>query len=195
MINFKNTRFIKSLPSIKLKEEDKLKEVLFVGRSNVGKSSLLNCLCDNKNLAFVSSKPGHTKLLNFYNVDQKFYLVDAPGYGYSKSNISEINLFSEMMEDYFSNTFNLALVVFLLDSRRKLNDDDLQLINFFKEENINFVIVLTKADKLNQSQRYQITHHIKDTLNINIDDMIFTSTLKKENIDKLKKSIEYYLKK
>ncbi len=195
MINFKNTRFIKSLPSIKLKEDDKLKEVLFVGRSNVGKSSLLNCLCDNKNLAFVSSKPGHTKLLNFYNVDQKFYLVDAPGYGYSKSNISEINLFSEMMEDYFSNTFNLALVVFLLDSRRKLNDDDLQLINFFKEENINFVIVLTKADKLNQSQRYQITHHIKDTLNINIDDMIFTSTLKKENIDKLKKSIEYYLKK
>lgn len=195
MINFKNTRFIKSLPAIKLKEDDKLKEVLFVGRSNVGKSSLLNCLCDNKNLAFVSSKPGHTKLLNFYNVDQKFYLVDAPGYGYSKSNISEINLFSEMMEDYFSNTFNLALVVFLLDSRRKLNDDDLQLINFFKEENINFVIVLTKADKLNQSQRYQITHHIKDTLNINIDDMIFTSTLKKENIDKLKKSIEYYLKK
>lgn len=195
MINFKNTRFIKSLPSIKLKEDDKLKEVLFVGRSNVGKSSLLNCLCDNKNLAFVSSKPGHTKLLNFYNVDQKFYLVDAPGYGYSKSNISEINLFSEMMEDYFSNTFNLALVVFLLDSRRKLNDDDLQLINFFKEENINFVIVLTKADKLNQSQRYQITHHIKDTLNINIDDMIFTSTLKKENIDKLKKSIEDYLKK
>lgn len=195
MINFKNTRFIKSLPSIKLKEDDKLKEVLFVGRSNVGKSSLLNCLCDNKNLAFVSSKPGHTKLLNFYNVDQKFYLVDAPGYGYSKSNISEINLFSEMMEDYFSNTFNLALVVFLLDSRRKLNDDDLQLINFFKEENINFVIVLTKADKLNQSQRHQITHHIKDTLNINIDDMIFTSTLKKENIDKLKKSIEYYLKK
>ena len=195
MINFKNTRFIKSLPSIKLKEDDKLKEVLFVVRSNVGKSSLLNCLCDNKNLAFVSSKPGHTKLLNFYNVDQKFYLVDAPGYGYSKSNISEINLFSEMMEDYFSNTFNLALVVFLLDSRRKLNDDDLQLINFFKEENINFVIVLTKADKLNQSQRYQITHHIKDTLNINIDDMIFTSTLKKENIDKLKKSIEYYLKK
>lgn len=195
MINFKNTRFIKSLPSIKLKEDDKLKEVLFVGQSNVGKSSLLNCLCDNKNLAFVSSKPGHTKLLNFYNVDQKFYLVDAPGYGYSKSNISEINLFSEMMEDYFSNTFNLALVVFLLDSRRKLNDDDLQLINFFKEENINFVIVLTKADKLNQSQRYQITHHIKDTLNINIDDMIFTSTLKKENIDKLKKSIEYYLKK
>lgn len=195
MINFKNTRFIKSLPSIKLKEDDKLKEVLFVGRSNVGKSSLLNCLCDNKNLAFVSSKPGHTKLLNFYNVDQKFYLVDAPGYGYSKSNISEINLFSEMMEDYFSNTFNLALVVFLLDSRRKLNDDDLQLISFFKEENINFVIVLTKADKLNQSQRYQITHHIKDTLNINIDDMIFTSTLKKENIDKLKKSIEYYLKK
>ena len=195
MINFKNTRFIKSLPSIKLKEDDQLKEVLFVGRSNVGKSSLLNCLCDNKNLAFVSSKPGHTKLLNFYNVDQKFYLVDAPGYGYSKSNISEINLFSEMMEDYFSNTFNLALVVFLLDSRRKLNDDDLQLIIFFKEENINFVIVLTKADKLNQSQRYQITHHIKDTLNINIDDMIFTSTLKKENIDKLKKSIEYYLKK
>lgn len=195
MINFKNTRFIKSLPSIKLKEDDKLKEVLFVGRSNVGKSSLLNCLCDNKNLAFVSSKPGHTKLLNFYNVDQKFYLVDAPGYGYSKSNISEINLFSEMMEDYFSNTFNLALVVFLLDSRRKLNDDDLQLINFFKEENINFVIALTKADKLNQSQRHQITHHIKDTLNINIDDMIFTSTLKKENIDKLKKSIEYYLKK
>lgn len=195
MINFKNTRFIKSLPSIKLKEDDKLKEVLFVGRSNVGKSSLLNCLCDNKNLAFVSSKPGHTKLLNFYNVDQKFYLVDAPGYGYSKSNINEINLFSEMMEDYFSNTSNLSLVVFLLDSRRKLNDDDLQLINFFKEENINFVIVLTKADKLNQSQRYQITHHIKDMLNISVDDMIFTSTLKKENIDKLKKSIEFYLKK
>ena len=131
MINFRNTQFIKSSNDKLSRPNDNLKEVLFVGRSNVGKSSLLNCLCNNKNLAFVSSKPGHTKLLNYYNVDKKFYLVDAPGYGFSFSNKDEINFFAKLMENYFADNKFLSFVVFLLDSRRKINQDDLDIYGKF----------------------------------------------------------------
>lgn len=193
MINFRNTQFIKSSNDKLSRPNDNLKEVLFVGRSNVGKSSLLNCLCDNKNLAFVSSKPGHTKLLNYYNVDKKFYLVDAPGYGFSFSNKDEINFFAKLMENYFADNKFLSFVVFLLDSRRKINQDDLDIYSFLKVENIPFVVVLTKADKINQKEKYAILKEIKNNFDIAEDDLIFTSTYSNKNLDMLKKIIEVHL--
>lgn len=193
MINFRNTQFIKSSNDKLSRPNDNLKEVLFVGRSNVGKSSLLNCLCNNKNLAFVSSKPGHTKLLNYYNVDKKFYLVDAPGYGFSFSNKDEINFFAKLMENYFTDNKFLSFVVFLLDSRRKINQDDLDIYSFLKSENIPFIVVLTKADKINQKEKYAILKEIKNNFDIVEDDLIFTSTYSNKNLDTLKKIIEVHL--
>lgn len=193
MINFRNTQFIKSSNDKLSRPNDNLKEVLFVGRSNVGKSSLLNCLCNNKNLAFVSSKPGHTKLLNYYNVDKKFYLVDAPGYGFSFSNKEEINFFAKLMENYFTDNKFLSFVVFLLDSRRKINQDDLDIYSFLKSENIPFIVVLTKADKINQKEKHAILKEIKNNFDIVEDDLIFTSTYSNKNLDTLKKIIEVHL--
>ncbi len=187
MINFKNTNFVKSAPSYMEAPELKKDEVLIIGRSNVGKSSLINALCSNKSLAFISSKPGHTKLLNFYNVDDRFYLVDAPGYGYSISSSHEVEFFGDLMEGYFSNSKKLKTVIFLLDSRRKLNKDDIDIYNYLKEEGINFLIVLTKCDKINQKEKHQILTEIK---NISPDKPILTSTLNKNGLDELKGAIE-----
>ena len=103
-------------------------EILLVGRSNVGKSSLINCLCSNKHMAKVSAKPGKTKYLNYFNVDNNFYLVDAPGYGYTASGTRHDDNFGSMMENYFENP-NLKGVIFLVDSRHKPTRDD---IDFYK---------------------------------------------------------------
>ena len=102
MINYKNSTFVKSTPSVKERPSDLYSEVLIVGKSNVGKSSLINRLCTKKSLAYTSSKPGHTRLLNYYNIDNAFYLVDAPGYGFAKGGIDLDRLFGTMMDEYFT---------------------------------------------------------------------------------------------
>ena len=187
MINFKNASFVKSAPSYNEAPEKKMDEVLIVGRSNVGKSSIINGLCSNKSLAFTSSKPGFTKLLNFFNIDNRFYLVDAPGYGYSISNRQEVEFFGNLMEEYFAKSEKLKLVIFLLDSRRKLNQDDIDIYNFLKEENIEFLIALTKCDKINQKEKHQILTSIKE---ISDKEPILTSSLNKNGLDQLKGAIE-----
>lgn len=160
MINFTNATFIKSAPSLEDKPEKALKEVLFVGKSNVGKSSLINALTSHKNLAFTSSKPGFTKLLNYYEIDQQFYLVDAPGYGYTISGSRELESFGKMMEEYFSNP-QLKLVVFLVDSRHKMGQNDEEFYSFLLEEKIPHIVVATKGDKLNQKERAQLQKNMK----------------------------------
>ena len=122
-------------------------EITFAGRSNVGKSSLLNKLFNRKNLARVSSVPGKTVTVNFYNVDGiKF--VDLPGYGYAKLSKQELGRFSELMEGYFKTDRNIALVVQLIDMRHPLSKDDEGMIEFLKAMEIPFIIVMTKCDKL-----------------------------------------------
>lgn len=125
-------------------------EVVFAGRSNVGKSSLLNKLFNRKNLARVSSVPGKTITINFYDVDNiKF--VDLPGYGYAKISKQELKRFGELMEGYFKSGRNIALVVLLIDMRHPLTKDDEGMICFLKEMDIPFIIVMTKADKLKKT--------------------------------------------
>ena len=97
MINFKNSSFVKSTPSVNERPPESFPEVLIVGKSNVGKSTLINTMCSKKAMAFTSSKPGHTRLLNYYNIDNRFYLVDAPGYGFARGGIDLDRLFGEMM--------------------------------------------------------------------------------------------------
>lgn len=122
-------------------------EIAFAGRSNVGKSSLLNKIFNRKQLARVSSVPGKTITINFYNVDDVKF-VDLPGYGYARLSKQELSRFGELMEGYFQSDRNIALVVQLIDMRHPLTKDDQGMITFLKEMNIPFIIVMTKADKL-----------------------------------------------
>lgn len=184
MINFRNIKFIKSA----INKSDALLDlnnVIFVGRSNVGKSTLINLIADNKSLAFVSKKPGQTKLLNYFNVDNKFYLVDAPGYGYRKT--GKKDSFDQMMDSYFSNNEALKLVVWLLDSRRELSKEDLDFYDFLTDLDVSTLVVFTKSDKLNQSERAKINKIAKEKLSH--FDYIFTSSLNKKNIDELRQII------
>jgi len=182
MIDFKKVTFIKSAPSLEDKPEKELPEVLFVGKSNVGKSSLINALTKRRNLAFTSSKPGFTKLLNYYLVDDKFYLVDAPGYGYTASGNRDLKGFGKMMEDYFNNP-SLKLVVFLIDSRHNMSSDDADFFEFINESKIPFVVVATKSDKLNQKENASFDKYAKEVLNG--CDVIKVSSEKGTNLDKL----------
>ena len=187
-INFSNTTFVKSAPSLKDAPQGQFPEVLLVGKSNVGKSSLINALCNKKALAFTSSKPGHTRLLNYYNIDNKIYLVDAPGYGFAKGGFDLDKLFGEMMNNYFSNAKRLRLILVLLDSRRELSENDIDIINFIREKDINHLLIFTKVDKVNQSEKAQLLKHLKE-IGIEQDEIIFTSTLKTRTFDVLRNKI------
>ena len=189
MINFLNATFIKSCPNRNEKPQAQKPEVLIVGRSNVGKSSLINALTQKKKLAFTSSKPGHTRLLNYYDIDDKFYLVDAPGYGYAKGGIDLDSLFAEMMSSYFDNNSDLRLVLILFDARRELSEDDLEIVEYVKENNIPFALVITKYDKVNQKEKSALNRYLKEMGLIN-EQVFYTSILKNDSLSLLKKGIE-----
>ena len=189
MINFLNATFIKSCPNRNEKPQAQKPEVLIVGRSNVGKSSLINALTQKKKLAFTSSKPGHTRLLNYYDIDDKFYLVDAPGYGYAKGGIDLDRLFAEMMSSYFNDNTDLKLVLILLDARRELSEDDLEIVEYVKENNIPFALVITKYDKVNQKEKSALNRYLKE-MGLNNEQVFYTSILKNDSLSLLKKGIE-----
>ena len=189
MINFLNATFIKSCPNRNEKPQAQKPEVLIVGRSNVGKSSLINALTQKKKLAFTSSKPGHTRLLNYYDIDNKFYLVDAPGYGYAKGGIDLDRLFAEMMSSYFDNNTDLKLVLILLDARRELSEDDLEIVEYVKENNIPFALVITKYDKVNQKEKFALNRYLKE-MGLHNEQVFYTSILKNDSLSLLKKGIE-----
>lgn len=165
-------------------------EIAFAGRSNVGKSSLLNKLFNRKSLARVSSVPGKTITVNFYDVDGiKF--VDLPGYGYAKIAKQEKSRFAELMEGYFQSDRNIRLVVQLVDLRHAPSADDLGMIAFMQEMQIPFVIVLTKADKLKPTARQNRLSEIKKELAVaqNVQ-LIPFSAVTGQGLDELKTRIE-----
>ncbi len=181
MIFSNNKFYISSL--IPLKEK---KEVVFIGRSNVGKSSLINAICENQSLAFVSKTPGHTKLLNYFNIGDLFYLVDAPGYGYRKLS-AEKDVFDDIMGNYFENNPYCKLVVLLYDARRELTKDDINFINYLDGLNLESIIVYTKVDKLNQSLKQKALNNSKKCFpNTKI---YFVSSLNKKGINELRNVI------
>ena len=191
MINFTEANFIKSASKKSEAPGKKLPEVLLCGRSNVGKSSFINALCNKKKLAYTSSKPGHTRLLNYYEIDETFYLVDAPGYGYAKGGIDLDALFMKTMEDYLVDNENLKLVVFLLDCRRELSEDDVNLINYVNERGIPCFAVLTKVDKVNQSEKAKLEKHLKE-VNLYFD-KFYTSILKPQTYGPVRGYIEAHI--
>ena len=138
-------------------------EIAFAGRSNVGKSSMLNKVLNRKNLARVSSVPGKTVTVNFFDCDG-VKLVDLPGYGYAKVNFNEKKRWVDLMEGYFNSGRNIRLVVQLTDMRHSPTKDDLDMMRFLKDAGFNFIVVMTKSDKLNKTERNKRLEAIKDEL-------------------------------
>jgi GTP-binding protein len=130
-----------------------LPEIAFLGRSNVGKSSLINRLLDAKGLAFTSSKPGCTKLIHFYKVEEKMLFVDLPGYGYARVSKVILQSWKRLIESYLEERSSLTLLVLLLDARRGWMEKDLELKQWLEFHNRRHLVVATKVDKLNQSER------------------------------------------
>lgn len=160
--------------------EDKKSEFLLVGRSNVGKSSFINTLIERKNFARTSSKPGKTQTLNFYLVNDAFYLVDVPGYGYASVSKDTQKKFGLMIEEYLKSRENLKHVFMLIDYRHKPTEDDVLMYEFLKYYNLDITIVATKYDKVSKNGRIKQDKLIKDTLKFNDNEFITFSTVTKK---------------
>lgn len=162
-MNFNNVKFETSFGvSAQLPKTDNV-EIAFAGRSNVGKSSLLNKIFNRKNLARVSSVPGKTVTINFFDCDG-VKMVDLPGYGYAKVSFDEKRRWSDLMESYFSSGRNIKLVVQLTDMRHSVTEQDLEMMRFLKHYNYPFIVVMTKSDKLNKSETAKRLEEIKTEL-------------------------------
>ncbi len=159
---------------------EKCPEFMLVGRSNVGKSSFINCLINRKNLARISSRPGKTQTLNFYLVNKEFYLVDVPGYGYASVDKRTQSKFGKMIEEYLEKRSELNRVFMLIDFRHKPTEDDLLMYNFLKYYNIPVTVVATKVDKVGTSKMNKNKKIILDTLDLVMgDDLILFSSVTK----------------
>lgn len=192
---FKNAIFVKSILDKKDRPKDDYKEIIFVGKSNVGKSSLLNALVNQKNLAYTSSKPGHTRLINYYLIEKRFYFVDFPGYGFSQKKDLDYKLYGDMIESYFDNNKHLKLIIFLLDSRHEPTKDDIDFYAFLKQYKYRFQIVMTKCDKLNQSQKSKISKNLLLNLkDIDLKKVSYVSIKEKDSLLHLKEFISEVIK-
>lgn len=165
-------------------------EIAFAGRSNVGKSSMLNKILNRKNLARVSSVPGKTVTVNFFDCDG-IKLVDLPGYGYAKVNFNEKKRWADLMEGYFTSGRNIRLVVQLTDMRHPVTKDDLDMMRFMQSAGYDFIVVMTKSDKLNKTERTKRMEDIHTELaefgNVKI---IPFSASNGEGADEIRKAIE-----
>ena len=166
---------------------------MFSGRSNVGKSSLINRLCSRKNLARVSSTPGKTATINFYSVDD-LYFVDLPGYGYAKVSNADRDRWDKLINSYFEKDRNNELLIQLLDCRHDPSADDVQMLQFLHYHRIPFVIVLTKADKLKKSQIAETQSRFeKIGLQYGSQKVFLTSSEKGTGMEELKQYLESVL--
>lgn len=192
-MNFQKADFIASYGiSSQLPESDRV-EFVFSGRSNVGKSSLINRLCSRKNLARVSSTPGKTATINFYSVDD-LYFVDLPGYGYAKVSNADRDRWDKLINSYFEENRNNELLIQLLDCRHDPSADDVQMLQFLHYHRIPFVIVLTKADKLKKSQVAETQSRFeKIGLQYGSQKVFLTSSEKGTGMDELKQYLESVL--
>ena len=170
---------------------DSLPEFLLIGKSNVGKSSFINTLVNRKNIARTSSVPGKTQTLNFYLVNNEFYLVDAPGYGYAAVNKAQQKKFGLMIEEYLEKRSELKRVFLLIDFRLKPGENDLMMYNFLKYYNIPVTVVATKTDKVGTSKKDRNLKIIKDTVDLVVGDtLVFFSSVSKMGKEEISNLIE-----
>ncbi len=193
-MNYNKVQFEAAFGTLKQIPASDLPEIVFAGRSNVGKSSMLNRLFNRKNLARVSSMPGKTITINFFKVED-VRIVDLPGYGYAKVAKGEKRRWAEMMEGYFQSPRNIKLVVQLVDMRHKPSEDDYVMMRFLQDAGLPFIVAATKSDKLNKTQYNERKNALKEELAEFGDNLTIIpfSSEKGEGTDELKSVIESVL--
>ena len=179
-MQFINVKYLVSAPNSSSWPDEELPEFVFIGKSNVGKSTLINSLCNNSTICKVSATPGRTRLLNFFDVNKELRLVDAPGYGYAYLDKNNDLLFAKMMREYLFKRKNLKGCCLLLDSRLKPSEDDAVMFNMIIDANLPFIIIATKCDKLNQSQKSKVINNIVDRFQLKNPGNIYLSGLKNQ---------------
>lgn len=188
----KEARFISSSPDLKGCPAPKLPEFAFIGRSNVGKSSLINMLTQRKNLAKTSSTPGKTKLINHFLINEKWYLVDLPGYGYAKVSKEQRSEFRQSILEYIGKRQTLYCLYVLIDARIPPQETDLRFINWLGQNEIPFSIIFTKTDKIAQNEWHKNVNIFTDALSKTWDElpsMMYTSAVKKTGREELLNNI------
>lgn len=184
MVNFHNVNLEKT--AYKAKDYPAgLPEFVFVGRSNVGKSSMLNKLLMRKNLARVSSEPGKTRSINFYNIDKKFYLTDLPGYGFAKVSWADREKWRKIIEDYFNAGRNIKLVIMIVDIRHKPTNDDKVMVDYLFSTEYDFMIVASKADKVSKTKAKENCEMIAKELGIEAEILPF-SAVSGEGVERIR---------
>lgn len=190
-MNYNKVEFEAAFGTLKQIPESDLPEIVFAGRSNVGKSSMLNKLFNRKNLARVSSMPGKTITINFFKVED-VRIVDLPGYGYAKVAKGEKRRWAEMMEGYFQSPRNIKLVVQLVDMRHKPSEDDYIMMRFLRDAGLPFIVAATKCDKLNKTQFNERVNGLKEELKEFGEELVIIpfSSEKGNGVDELKAQLE-----
>lgn len=187
----KNARFVKSVGSVAQLTEFFENEVAVVGRSNVGKSSLINFLCGNNKLARVGKEPGKTRLINYFGIDgNKFYLVDLPGYGFAKVSDAEKAKWGELIESYLQRSIGLKQVFVLVDVRHDPTDDDKQMLNYLYYYRIPFTVIATKCDKISRPEYARRRQAIASVLGIGVDNVLMCSAQSRLGLEDLCRKIE-----
>lgn len=190
----KNAKFVISAVSPQQYPEGNLLEIAFAGRSNVGKSSLINALLGRKNLAYSGSRQGMTRQINYYNLDDELHFVDLPGYGYAAVSKGEKNLWAKVIEEYLNVRPQLYLVLLLLDIRHKPSKDDECMYRWILASGLAYLIVATKSDKISRQQLQHNTALIRSTLQIPPNkDIICVSAEKRTGIEALWDAIDGYI--
>ncbi len=189
----KSTEFIKSAAKPAHYPPATLPEIAFAGRSNVGKSSLINVLVNRKSLVRTSSTPGRTQLINFFSVNDRFILVDLPGYGYAKVPLAVKKEWGPMMETYLSSRSTLSGVVLIFDIRRTPLAEDRQMLDWLRAYDIPPLLVVTKCDKVSRNERARQAKVIASSLGVAPAELTFFSTLTREGKDEIWEKIEQLL--
>lgn len=178
-MNFQKVEFITSAASGKDFKRDNIVQIAFAGKSNVGKSSVINRILQRKNFARVGEQPGKTVHINYFLIDSKLYLVDLPGYGYAKVPKSEKERWAKLMESYFAEPELMSLGVFIVDSRHKPTENDIIMANWFQQTGRPFVVVANKIDKLKKSELEPNMALIRQTLSLTDDTKIIPFSAEK----------------
>lgn len=191
------SKFVAGATSIDILPHPDLPEIAFAGRSNVGKSSLINALLNRKTLARVSHTPGRTQQLNFFDIGKIFYLVDMPGYGYAAVSKAKIKIWSRLIHDYLRGRVPLKRVFLLIDSRHGLKESDRAVMEELDKAAVSYQIVLTKADKASGSELESLIQNLTDTLKKHpaaFPSPILTSSHKNQGLDELRETIGQLVK-
>ena len=189
----RNPKFEISAVSKKQYPKGDLPEIVLVGKSNVGKSSFVNTMINRKSLARTSNVPGKTRQINFYNIDEKFYFVDLPGYGFSKMSKKEKVISGKYIEEYLEEGKNISLIVLLLDIRHKPTEDDMLMYDYILRTNLPFIVLTNKADKIAITKVDVEVERIKQTLGISFSTILPFSAERKIYIDNVWEELEKFL--